>query len=157
MRRYNKETAIELTELFEEQTGFNVKDNSRKLKTILLRTILYKVLIDKNYMNDRQVSEFLEEVYGVFRNRSSIFCSLAKVDLYYNQIKDFRDAYDLFFDDKKKPVNPNVISDEQKNDLYSLINRIPKDKVEDIRQLLELRLKSYSWKSQDKCEVIESY
>ena len=135
-------------------------------------------------MNDRMVKDFYADK-GVKRDRSSIYHSVSKVDIYYMNYKEFRNFYDTFFDDKKQDYlnkkdvkiasqllkntstrlskedyielqNYRTKNITQKDLLDKLIESLPQDKRGDIYQLVNLRVKSWSWKSKNEYEIIES-
>ncbi len=159
---YNRKAAEELVNDFCEITKLNIYDNSRT--TALFRALLYKVLNEINGMNDRMISDWFAEK-GIKRNRSSIFCALKKIDVYYDNFIGFRDVYDIYFNDKKekfikrerakierlKKKKKSVLKDR----LSLLIDTVPENKRDDIYEMVNLRIKSWEWKSKDKCKVIE--
>jgi hypothetical protein len=171
MRGYNIETADQLAADFEKLTGISLNDTSRKTNSVITRSLFYKVLEKFNYMNDRLISEWFER-RGVKRNRSSIFHSMANVDKYYKRYPLFRDYYDVYFKDKLKKrleyknakkkrleeykeIVKQMHLKEKKDPLSMLIKNLPIDKREEIYEMVNLRVKSWSWKNQDKCEIIE--
>ena len=172
LRGYNESAAEELAKRFVEITRLDLTDDSRHEDKAYFRALLYKILHDVNGMNDRMISQWFAEI-GVKRNRSSIFHALRKIDIYYENFVKFRDVYDLFFDDKKRQrdridskksekirlINEridNVKIFGERNKMHDLIDTIPKDKQDEIYEIINLRIKSWEWKSRDNCEVIES-
>jgi len=168
---YCPESADNLLESFKELTGFDYSSSSQKNKDVYLRALSYKILIELNFMNDRQVSEYLTSK-GVHRNRSSIYHALSKIDMYYTNFSNFRKPYDLYFTDmgiKRKATieekeikirkdakevynnNPNTLPDRLKN----LVDGIPEDRREEVYEMLNLRVKSWDWKSKNEYEIIE--
>ena len=97
---------------------------------------------------------------------------MTKIDFYYKYNLDFRTLYDLYFEDK---IKENIIIKEKKknrldalnkridatslkfnNDpLQVLINNLPLDKRDEVFEMLNLRVKSWAWKSKDNCEIIQ--
>ena len=169
---YNEGAAEELAKRFVEITRLDLTDGSRHEDKAYFRALLYKILHDVNGMNDRMISEWFAEI-GVIRNRSSIFHALRKIDIYYENFVKFRDVYDLFFDDKKRQrerienkkserirvINERIDNSKkfgEKNELHDLVDTIPEYKRAEIYEVINLRIKSWEWKSRDNCEVIES-
>ena len=167
---YNRQAAEELVNDFCEITKLNIFDNSRSNDKASFRALLYKVLNEINGMNDRMISDWFAEK-GIKRNRSSIFHALKKIDVYYDSFTRFRNVYDIYFNDKKEETIrkervriqrlkkktksvKQIILNQKKDRLSLLIDTIPEDKRDDIYEMVNLRIKSWSGKSKDKCEVI---
>lgn len=163
-RGYNKETANLLAQKFEKLTGVDLDSRSRVVKEATLKALFWKILMDFNYMNDRNISEWYKD-RGVSRNRSSIHISMGKIDMYYSNYEFFRDVYHAYYNEqpnsrsKKEKVN-NVLksyNEHQKDKLNDLIDSLPADKRGEIYELVNLRVKSWGWKSKNEYEVIEGY
>ena len=171
MRGYNKKIADKLAADFEGLTGMSLNDTSRKVNSVMIRCLFYKVLENFNYMNDRLISEWFE-TRGVKKNRSSIFISMSNVDKYYKEYPLFRDLYDTYFKDKLKQRLKNqkaknkrleeykeIVKQmhlkENKDPLSMLIKNLPIDKRHEIYEMVSLRVKSWNWKNKDKCEIIQ--
>ena len=172
-KTYNKNKAIELYKEFKELTRIDVFIKTRQTKPMALRTLFYKVLRDNNFMNDRDISEFFA-LNGYKINRSSIYQSLQKIDGYYFNFDFFKDYYDLYFDDlsnKQKKIEQDKKKREEqrrlkrqkrintlindKDALDKLINTLEGSRRQEIYELVKLRIKSWSWKVEDRCEIIE--
>ena len=172
IRTYNVEAAQQLADKFVEITEIDLTSTSRHQEEAYLRALLYKIMVDVNGMNDRMISEWFEDI-GVKRNRSSIFHALRKIDVYYESYVKFRDVYDLFFDDKKRHrerieskkservriINERIarkIEAGERSKIHELADVIPEDRIDEMYEMMNLKIKSWSWKSKDKCEVINS-
>ena len=168
---YCKESADNLIESFKELTGFDCSSSSRKNKDAYLRALSYKILTDLNFMNDRQVSEYFNSK-GVHRDRSSIYHALSKIGMYYTNSSNFRKHYDLYFTDmgiqKKATIeekeikirkaakkvynnNPDTLPERFKK----LVDGIPRYRLEEVYEMLNLKVKSWEWKSKNEYEIIE--
>jgi len=169
---YSEVKANRMLKEFESLSGVDPLIYSQKPKDAYFRALLYKVLMDFNYMNDRQIAEFFL-TKGITRTRVAVFHAVSKVDIYYLNYSDFRDVYNVYFDDKaeeSKELDDKLIEKAKdasdravqnlpqfiKDDLYFLIHKLPLDKRDEIYELVNLRVKSWDWKSKDKCEIIES-
>ena len=124
------------------------------------------------------MSEYFKEVIGVSKNRSAIYTSLKKIDVYYSSHKEFRCFYDSFFKDKfelrlekearrKEYLNAEYARKIQLKPVVSFINhkrrllldtvsKLPDHRIIEIKELIDLRIKSWSWKSKDNCQIIEA-
>jgi len=169
---YSKTEANRMLKEFQSLSGVDPLIYSQKPKDAYFRALLYKVLMDFNYMNDRQIAEFFL-TKGITRTRVAVFHAVSKVDIYYLNYSDFRDVYNVYFDDKaeeSKELDNKLMEKAKdasdravqnlpqfiKDDLYFLIHKLPLDKRNEIYELVNLRVKSWDWKSKDKCEIIES-
>ena len=182
MKKYNLEVANMLCNYFSELTGFELGGRGRTPKESYLRALLYRVLKDLNDMNDRAIARHFTEVVGDRRNRSSVYHAFNKMDVYYEAYDEFRDYYDIFFKDKvesrrKKEIRRNKIeskkradeerlreitlskmvsfSDSKRIEISKMIEGVPDDKIQEIRDLISLRIKSWSWKAKNEYEIIE--
>lgn len=163
-KRYDKERADLLAERFQKLTGVDIDSKSRILKEATLKALFWKILVDFNYMNDRNISEWYKD-RGVSRNRSSIHIAMSKVGLYYSNYKFFRDVYSMYYNEEpesyfKEAKAPKVLksyNEHQKDKLNDLINSLPAEKRAEIYELVNLRVKSWSWKAKNEYEVIEGY
>ena len=182
MQDYNLEIANSLAKYYKRLTGIDYKSTRRTPKDAYLRSLFYKVLIDLNEMNDRMISEYFETTYNTKRNRASIYHSLKKIDLYYITYKDFRVFYDNFFTDKadvrviedlrqkrienKRQIEKdrqykqqiiNRLSESKKKRiaLDDLLADVDDDRIDELTELISLRIKSWSWKAKNEYQVIE--
>jgi len=183
-RAYNKIGADRLLKEYVDLTGMDYQSTLRNPRDAYLRALFYNVLKRCNDMNDRMVKEFYADK-GVKRDRSSIYHSVSKVDIYYLNYKEFRMFYDSYFDDKKddylekkdikieaevlKNTSTRLSKEDyielqnyrtrditQKDLLDKLIEGLPEDKRVDIYDMVNLRVKSWDWKSKNEYEIIES-
>ena len=172
MMDYNKENADELAKDFELLTGINLCNDSRETEIMITRTLFYKVLKDLNFMNDRMISEWFA-LRGSKKGRSSITHALTKIGVYYKSYANFRTKYNLYFNDKAeefltlekyqrkaiKEIKDNLhtsIKNKDKDGLEILIDTISNQfRRDELRDLIDMRIKSWSWKSKDECQIIE--
>lgn len=153
MRTYNKHKAIKLYKDFKQLTKVNVFNRSKQTKIMALRSLFFKVLQDYNFMNDREIAEFFAEM-GDKRNRSGIFTSLTKMEQYYLNFDFFKDIYDLYFYDSKEHQRKYKLS-KQQDKLDNLIDTVEDESRRDeLYEMVNLRIKSWSWKVEDRCEII---
>lgn len=163
-KNYNNEDATKTLEYFQEISGVDPFILSKKNEDVYFRALLYKVLMEFNCMNDRQIEEFFKNK-GVKRTRSAIYIAVNKIDMYYANYSDFRNVYNIFFDDKEDDFNKTTINDSsdleilpkvEDDALQEIISSLPLYKRDEIYQMVNLRVKSWNWKNKDKCEVIQS-
>ena len=182
MADYNLEIANSLAKYYKQLTGIDYKSTRRTPKDAYLRSLFYKILVDLNEMNDRMIAEYFEKVYKTHRNRASIYHSLLKIDVYYTNYKEFRDFYDNFFLDKAdirdiedlrqkrikrkaelekerlyklKIMNRLSESKKRRIALDDLIATIDDNRIDEIKEMISLRIKSWSWKAKNEYQIIE--
>ena len=172
MLDYSKENADELAKDFELLTGINLGSDSRETEIMITRTLFYKVLKDLNFMNDRMISEWFA-LRGSKKGRSSITHALSKVSVYYKSYANFRTKYNIYFNDKAeefitlekskrkalKDIKDNLntnIANKGKDGLEIIINTVTNQyRRDELRDLIDMRIKSWSWKSKDEYQIIE--
>tara|TARA_R110000787_G_scaffold107045_2_gene214846 strand:+ start:259 stop:819 length:561 start_codon:yes stop_codon:yes gene_type:complete len=184
-RKYNKGRADTLLKEYIELTGMDLESKSRKPEVVYVRSLFYKVLTDINLMGETTIERYLESK-GVTRDRSSIWQALRKMESYYLNYSEFRELYDTYFNDRKdgflnkekskidKAERRNEIIRLSKKDYIELqnfrtkeithkdnldriIEKIPLDKRGDIYEMVNLRVKSWDWKSKNEYEIIHGY
>ena len=96
---YNVTEANKIFEKYNSLSRFDPLIKTRKTKSVYFRALLYKVLIDFNFMNDRQITDFFLSK-GKKMNRVAILQAVKKIDIYYRDFQDFRDLYDVYYGDK---------------------------------------------------------
>jgi hypothetical protein len=101
-------------------------------------------------MNDRMISEYFAE-YGIKRNRASIFVGLNKISQYYNHYNHFKQLYDSYFSDGSRY---NTNTHKPGDALDELVFSLPKDRRREIYELVNLRVKSWNWKTKDECKIV---
>jgi hypothetical protein len=176
MANINKDYSItEANKIFKkynELSRFDPLIKTRETKAVYFRALLYKVMMEFNYMNDRQIANYFLSK-GRKIDRVSVFQAVRKIDIYYRDFADFRNLYDVYFEDKSEDnrliqerktnrlnkLNSKVDKSAAKynNDaLNKLINNLPLHRRDEVLERLQLMVKSWAWKSRDKCEIIEA-
>ncbi len=156
---YNIEAAHRITDETCNKTGLDLTHKTRKERNVYIRVFLYKRLKYHNLMNDRKISHFLA-IRGLKTDRSSVFAALNKSDTYYLNFPEYRSLHNEFFSvpsiykkQLEKEENKRDIG-SKKAKLYRLIDGLDESKIQEIEEMLELKIKSFSWKNKDKYEVI---
>lgn len=168
---YNLKEANKILANLVELTDFNIQDNSRKPTQAYLRAILYKNLITFNYMNDRQISNWFK-TQGLTKDRVSILHAIKKIDVYFLNYQGFRNVYNTYYDDRieesqvlnsknkvkkdlkglKRFVLPRQMDDALQNKVNTVVNQSQRW---ELYEMINLRIKSWSWKNTDHCEIIQ--
>ena len=106
-------------------------------------------------------------------NRVAILQAVKKIDIYYRDFQDFRELYDVYYGDKieqrklieekqRNRINQlnrkvaQTLPNYKKDALEVLIDTIPLNKRDEILEFVNMRVKSWSWKSNDNYEIIEA-
>lgn len=150
-KMYNEDEADRLTKEYCELVDFDITNKSRKIIFVLKRVLHYQVLHKLNNMNDQNISDYLAS-RGVNTNRSSIWQSLSKTDHYYSEFEFFRTIYDSYFKDFKERSNgikasmDKIALNKVKESVHELINDLSIDEMKDMKEFVELRIKSYVWR-----------
>ena len=154
------EKARELLVKFSKQTGIDFNIRTRTRSHVIIKTLFYKLLLEKTEMKDVQIAAFMTLESGVYTSRSTVYHSLRRVDDYYNDFEFFRDYHDIYFknnqisDDEVEFKIKHITDNKDKKAIYNLLDTLDEKKLENVREMVELRVKSFAWKSIDKTEII---
>jgi len=158
IKEYDKDLAIKLSKEYFEKTGFDFKVRNREPLQAGLRSLLYNVFRRNGDMNDRCIKDFFAE-YGHTSAISSISVGRGKLDYYYKEFDLIREFYDSYFNDKQKQF---LLKEKKKellkegNNLMALVHTIPEHRKQEVYELVNLKIKSWSWKNKDNCKVYTS-
>tara|TARA_R110000851_G_scaffold183607_7_gene332925 strand:+ start:3573 stop:4130 length:558 start_codon:yes stop_codon:yes gene_type:complete len=169
---FNQLEADKIFNKYNSLSRFDPLVKTRETKAVYFRALLYKVLIDFNYMNDRQVVDYFL-TKGKKMNRVSVLQAVRKIDIYYRDFADFRQLYDVYFGDKIEEskliklsqrdkinnLNRRVaqsLPNYEKDALEVFIDTIPQNRRAEMLEFATLRAQSWAWKTADRCEIIES-
>lgn len=177
---------IEISQRIIEMTGVDIFENTRKREYVKLRALACYIFREKMNMRWRNISEFFISM-GKSLDHASAIHLVKMYPVYTKYSPDLKEIESCFvFDDgenydeidrvnylknkiqklsgtifklkgqvkelKKRPVyNPDDI------EMLKLFSDVPADKVDELLERITLLKKSWSWKSKDKCQVIESY
>jgi hypothetical protein len=157
-KEYDKDLAIKLNKEFLKRTGFDFKVKNREPLQAGLRSLLYSVLRRNGDMNDRCIKDFFAE-YGYTSNLSAISVGRRKLEYYYKEFDIIREMYDSYFNDKQKAF---LLKEKKKellkegDKLMALVHTIPEHRKQEVYDLVNLKIKSWSWKNKDNCKVYTS-
>ena len=129
---------------------YDILSKCKTKELVLYRALFYKILIEKHGVSKTKIGKYTN------MNHASVINALRKFDSYLKESDIvFKYVYGLYYVvEKPKRV---FIPKKQETKLESLINTIPEDKLDEIYELVNLRIKSWSWKSKDYCKIIEGY
>ena len=177
---------LKISERIIEMTGVDIFQNTRKREYVELRALVCHIFRNKMNMRWTTIANFftsmgkktdhasvihLVKMYPIYKkSNEDLFelesCFEFKSKLNYDEI----DQVHFLQNEYRKVKKENKIlveevkelksksknySDDQHN-LLMLFDGLPKNRIDEIIERINLLKKSWSWKSKDKCEIIET-
>tara|TARA_R100000656_G_C3954999_1_gene129023 strand:+ start:868 stop:1377 length:510 start_codon:yes stop_codon:yes gene_type:complete len=143
-----KQNALEL--------GYNIPnifENTRERPIIEYRQLFQTILRNKYGIGYTSIAKYFT-YKGRDTNHASVINSIKRtINTNYYSVSEIADIYDEYFQDKKDERIAKLIVSTPKlrrkynNKLVDLIKNIPKDREDEIFDLIDLRIKSWSWKT----------
>ena len=177
---------LKISERIIEMTGIDMFKNTRKREYVELRALACYIFRKKMNMRWTSIANFftsmgkktdhasvihLVKMYPIYKKSNEELselesCFQFKSKLNYDEIdqvhflqneyrKVKKENLHLQEEIKEIKLNSKNYSDEQHN-LLMLFDGLSKDRIDEIIERISLLKKSWSWKSEDKCKVIES-
>ena len=177
---------LKISERIIEMTGVDIFQNTRKREYVELRALACYIFRKKMNMRWTSIANFftsmgkktdhasvihLVKMYPIYKKSNEELselesCFQFKSKLNYDEIdqvhflqnqyrKIKKENLQLEEEIKEIKLNSKNYSDEQHN-LLMLFDGLSKDRIDEIIERISLLKKSWSWKSKDKCQVIES-
>jgi hypothetical protein len=177
---------FEISQRIIEMSGVNIFDNTRKREYVQLRALACHIFRDKMKMRWRTISEFFEK-NGKLLDHSSAIHLVNNYPIYAKACPELKEIESCFvFDDnenydeidrvnylknKVEKLNTTIfklkgqVKELKKRPVYNsddvemlnLFTDVPADKVDELLERITLLKKSWTWKSKDRCQVIESF
>ena len=170
---------IEIAKKIEELTGINVFKNTRKREYVEMRSLYCYILRKKYRKTFESISDIMQK-NGKKSDHSTIVHAVTMYKQYEKNNKDLQIINDLFTVkgmpkiDVTNAIHQISIIEELKGEvktlkyklkqykdnvkpLHKLIDSIPTERQEEAYKRIDLMIKSWSWKYEDKCEVISGY
>ena len=157
LRKFNDEVLKminETAEYIENYYDIDLGDTKKTNELVAIRALFFYIVYEKYNVNDRLISDWLEENRGLRKNRSTIWFAINKIDEYLINFEYIRDTYDYFMDNgvvHATNLPKSVVLSEK---IIDAVKDIPPRRVDEIVEVINLRKKSWEWKSKDKCEII---
>ena len=161
---YDLIKATDLLRDYKKLVPVNIFEPSRRPHYVQYRTLFYKILMDKNKMQDNEVAHFFK-LNGLERERSGICIAVSKIKLVYRDNYPLRDVYDTYFDDleeyrntlEKTNLEKFRVKDERESDeLSRLVDSVEEPfRRAELLEMVNLKIKSWSWKTNDTMTVYE--
>ena len=131
----------------EAECNFNILEKTRKRQYIEARSALYYVLNKEHGFTTQYISDLFNSK-GYYYERSNITYSI-------NNFKTYCDFSPFCKNLYLKITNDSIFREKSELELY--LEKIDVSFHLDLLETVKLKIKSYEWKSKDKCLVIDSY
>lgn len=149
---------------FKKICSIDIFKKTRKTEYIVYRALFYRILECKAGLSLSDTARYFTHK-GLKCCHSKVLHGLKMLNIYYDSYGYLRNAYDVYFTDKVK-INKAMKQSYSKiykskqdligsDKLVELINSIPKNRREEIYNIVNLRVKSWEWKSKDSCKVYQ--
>ena len=157
LRKFNDEVLdriSEIAEYIECEHDIDLGDNKKTNKQVALRALFCYLLYEKLNITDRLITEWLIENRGLRKNRSTIWFLINKIDEYLINFPYIVPTYNRFMENEvvhHQNLPKGVFLSSR---MIDAVKDIPEDRVDEIIELINLRKKSWEWKSKDEYEII---
>ena len=139
----------------------NIFKKSREVGFIEYRQLFQTILKNKLKLSYRSICEFTEHKGYPVTHASVINNVKRTTETNYYAYPYIANIYDYYFNDKSKQREDKEQDKRYyqrinygKNDkLWELVRNIPEDKEQEVIDLVNLRIKSWDWKTKDNCRV----
>ena len=135
-------TAAELIDHTIKLTGVNVLKKIRKREHIELRSLLFTIMAKRYKMKHGKIERLFNDK-GLSIDRTTILHSLKKTEIYLKYNEKLRSVYQELCQPTQKEQREVKICTK----LETLVGSLPKDKEQEILELIMNRVKSWEWKS----------
>lgn len=158
LRKFNDEVLdriSEIAEYIESEHNINLGDSKKTNKQVALRALFCYLLYDRLNVTDRLIAEWLIENRGLRKNRSTIWFLINKIDEYLINFPYIVPTYNRFIHNEvvhHQNLPKGVFLSSR---MIDAVKDIPDNRVDEIIELINLRKKSWEWKSKDEYEIIE--
>ena len=119
------------------------KDNGKSMHHATVIHLINKYPLYVKYNSDLQE---LEDCLGV--NKSKLKYKTTKIANKYAELKDRYNYLNFKYSKLKKQLESAAVN---------ILHDIPEDKLDEVIERVELIKKSWQWKSQDRCEIIQAH
>ena len=142
-------------------TGVDIFKNTRKRKYVELRALVCYTLREDLKFTLHEIAKYFNS-QGKRMDHATVIHMLKMYPIYKEHNKDLEKLEGSFnFEGiHKKYQNLEYryqkLKKELKNPIINLIHDLPEDKWSEVIERINLLKQSWSWKSQDRCEIIES-
>lgn len=143
-----------------ERENVDILKKSRKIEMVSYRCMFYKICNNKYKMTPTEISKFIMDL-GLKMDRSAIYTNLKNFNKYTKRNKHMHDLYLYYHPAAAKKRNRNMtvkyVYRQNLNKAQEACLGLTKSQEDEILEMIELRKKSWQWKSKDKLTVYQSY
>jgi hypothetical protein len=130
------------------------------------RSLLNIVAFRKHKVSPSEMARFYTK-RGLKYSHDKYLHSVGKFDTYAFDLPELKNYLYLFFKDAT-PMDKEIVVIEKQykylqtkgqieiTPIQQLVSDLTVEETKELSEMIELRKKSWSWKSQDRCEIIES-
>lgn len=149
----------------EFKNNFTVPDifeDTRRRPIVEYRQLFQTILRNEYKFSYQLIADYFTSKGKKLDHASIIHAVKKTVNTNYYACDYIADIYDVYFEDKKderlakKRLKQLKLANIKSHKLYDLVRDIPKEREDEVYEMLLLRVKSWKWKSKDKCEIVES-
>ena len=157
LREFNEEVLAKIDDVanyIEETYDIDLGNTKKTNRQVALRALFCYVLYENLNLTDRLISEWLIDNRGLKKDRSTIWFLINKIEEYLINFPYIVPAYEYFM--KNDVVHHQNLPKGVflSNKMIDAVKDIPENRVDEIIELINLRKKSWEWKSKDKYEII---
>lgn len=163
-KRYKKISKLkekkveELYNYFKDVLEVDLLNKTRKSMTIEFRSLFNTLLTNKYKLKNTNILHFYE-TKGVEFNHAAVINSLNKFETYCNSSPEIKELYyELYsFANKKRKYKQKLIKIDKRNltPIQKIVDNLTVSQQEEIKELIELRIKSWEWKSKDNIKIFQ--
>lgn len=157
LREFNEDVLVKIDEVanyIEETYDIDLGNTKKTNRQVALRALFCYVLYEKLNLTDRLITEWLIENRGLTKNRSTIWFLINKIEEYLVNFPYIVPAYEHFMDNDVVHHQNLPEGVFLSNRMIDAVKDIPEHRVDEIIELINLRKKSWEWKSKDRVEII---
>lgn len=148
MEKYSKDY-YDVLGFFESRNSPDIFENTREMGVVEYRQLFHTIMRKRYNKTYQEIASFCCNM-GRKTNHSTIINSVKKtINTNYYAYDHIANIYDAYFQDKREERIAKLMAKQRKNgtnELIDLLNSIPETKVSEIRELVELRIQSWSWR-----------
>jgi menaquinone-dependent protoporphyrinogen IX oxidase len=170
-----------LKQIIEYETGLDLSRNTRRREYVQARGIYYYILRKETNMSLQSISETVKKNHATILHSVNHFDNWLVADpdlkkIYKRVLKSFLSSNTTNIASRqnngqivnsimeenerlnKELLKMNVeVNKVRDNPLVDLVCEIPKEKQEEVLERIKLMVQSWSWKYEDKCEIIGGF
>ena len=147
--------SVYAVELIESHYDVDLSSRSREQKLAVCRDLLFTIMNKSIGIRYEDCGAFLREFRGVRRDRTSIYHSVQRMPMNLKDFPYLSRVYNAYFKGGNVETSTKPDASPIDDRLLTSIQGIPKDRVNELCEMIELRKKSWEWKSKDEYEIIE--